>query len=298
MNRRLHVGSILSAEQNQVKKPYVTCLTDSTKTCIGLINILLTKEYVWGNQTLFQHQFNRRYTDKHQCIDYTITQRGCFCGTQTCFNIGLIDVSPEQASVQWRRPVHSVRTSMATIWMQRDRLNRRNFKTTHRFFQWSRFFCSGFATAMWPSPLYIRPPPSSFMMPLTHWIPEATLEKRREEKRVLWAKRWRSRAWLCSKLEESNIWKCSKCACVAEPPKLSRLKCAGHHHKGNISLNALQTEQFLVCRVTFRYNHRFSDRTSIPRTKASSEILQPQFYNTGIVKITNQFKQLLQNQLK
>ena len=32
---------------------------------------------------------------------------------------------------------------------------------------------------------------------------------------------------------------------VAEPPKLSRLKCANHHHKGNISLNALQTEQFL-----------------------------------------------------
>ena len=31
---------------------------------------------------------------------------------------------------------------------------------------------------------------------------------------------------------------------VAEPPKLSRLKCVNHHHKGNISLNALQTEQF------------------------------------------------------
>ena len=29
---------------------------------------------------------------------------------------------------------------------------------------------------------------------------------------------------------------------VAEPPKLSRLKCAGHHYKGNISSNALQTE--------------------------------------------------------
>ena len=63
---------------------------------------------------------------------------------------------------------------------------------------------------------------------------------------------------------------------VAEPPKLSRLKCAGHHHKGDISSNALQTEQFLVCRVTSRYNHRISDRTSIPRTKASPEILQPQ----------------------
>src|SRR6185437_7998060 len=53
-------------------------------------------------------------------------------------------------------------------------------------------------------------------------------------------------------------------------------KCAGHHHKGNTGSNALQMEQFLVYRVTSRYNHRFSDRISIPRTKASPEILQPQ----------------------
>src|SRR6185503_6897688 len=37
---------------------------------------------------------------------------------------------------------------------------------------------------------------------------------------------------------------------VAEPPELSQLKCIGHHHKGNTGSNALQTEQFLVCRVT------------------------------------------------
>ena len=37
---------------------------------------------------------------------------------------------------------------------------------------------------------------------------------------------------------------------VAEPPELSRLKCAGHHHKGKTDSNTLQTEQFLVCRVT------------------------------------------------
>src|SRR6185437_13193380 len=80
---------------------------------------------------------------------------------------------------------------------------------------------------------------------------------------------------------------------VAEPPELSRLKCAGHHHKGNTSSNALQTEQFLVCRVTSRYNHRFSDRTSIPRTKASPEILQPQVYNIGKVVITTCFKVLI-----
>ena len=65
---------------------------------------------------------------------------------------------------------------------------------------------------------------------------------------------------------------------MAEPPELFRLKYAGHHHKSNTGSNTLQTEQFLVCRVTSRYNHRFSDRTSIPRTKASPEILQPQFF--------------------
>ena len=95
----------------------------------------------------------------------------------------------------------------------------------------------------------------------------------------------------------SRIFDASCSTGVAEPPELSRLKCAGHHHKDNTGSNALQTEQFLVCRVTSRYNHRFSDRTSIPRTKASPEILQPQFYNTSKVVITNQFKPLLQNQL-
>ena len=74
----------------------------------------------------------------------------------------------------------------------------------------------------------------------------------------------------------SRIFDASCSTGVAEPHELSRLKCAGHHHKGNTSSNALQMEQFLVCRETSRYNHRILDRTSIPRTKASPEILQPQ----------------------
>ena len=85
---------------------------------------------------------------------------------------------------------------------------------------------------------------------------------------------------------------------VAEPPELSRLKCAGHHHKGNIDSNTHETEQFLVCRVTSRYNHRYSDRTSIPRTKASPEILQPYiFYNTGIVFISRSLKHYYRSKL-
>jgi len=70
-------------------------------------------------------------------------------------------------------------------------------------------FLQWVATAMWPSPLYIKPLPGSFMMPLTHWIPQATQEKRRE---CFWATRWRSRARNCSKLEEIIFCKCSKCA--------------------------------------------------------------------------------------
>src|SRR6185437_7415580 len=83
---------------------------------------------------------------------------------------------------------------------------------------------------------------------------------------------------------------------VAEPPELSQLKCAGHHHKGNTDSNALQTEQFLVYRVTSRYNHRISDRTSIPRTKASPEISQPYILQHMHSSYYNKFKVLLQIQ--
>ena len=88
-----------------------------------------------------------------------------------------------------------------------------------------------------------------------------------------------------------------KARAVAEPPELSRLKCAGHHHKGNTDSNALQTEQFLVCRVTSPYNHRISNRTSIPRTKASPEVLQPYILQHRHSSYYNKFKVLLQVQL-
>ena len=83
---------------------------------------------------------------------------------------------------------------------------------------------------------------------------------------------------------------------VAEPPELFQLKCIGHHHKGNTDSNALQTEQFLVCWVTSRYNHRISDRTSIPRMKASLEILQLYILQHGHSSYYNMFKVLLQVQ--
>ena len=79
---------------------------------------------------------------------------------------------------------------------------------------------------------------------------------------------------------------------MAEPPILSRLKCAGHHHKGNTDTNALQMEQFLVCRVMSRYNHQISDRTSIPRTKSSPEISQPYILQHRHSIYYNKFKVL------
>ena len=101
-----------------------------------------------------------------------------------------------------------LKTPTATNWTQRDRLNRRLIFITRRFFRWSQFFCSGLPTAMWPSPLYIRAPPGSFKLPLTHWITEATLEKWRE-----CFEQWDEDLvhWLCSNLEESNRCMCSRC---------------------------------------------------------------------------------------
>ena len=59
-----------------------------------------------------------------------------------------------------------------------------------------------------------------------------------------------------------------------------------------INSNALQTEQFLVCRVTSRYNHRISDWTSIPRMKASPEISQPYILQHRHSIYYNKFKVL------
>jgi hypothetical protein len=52
----------------------------------------------------------------------------------------------------------------------------------------------------------------------------------------------------------------------------------------------------LVCRVTSRYNHQIPDRTSVPRTKASPEILQPQILQHRHNGYYNKFKALLQSQ--
>ena len=168
-------------------------------------------------------------------------QRACFGGPQLLFSTGWTDASESTTGAldvlcsrepvwvdQWTSsapvepmPLRSMHrcndasldtvseTPTATNWTQRDRLNRRLKFVTRRFFRWSRFFCSELPTAMWPSPLYIRAPPDSFEVPLTPWIPEATLEKKRK---CFEQKSEDLVHWLCFNLEEFNLCMYSKCA--------------------------------------------------------------------------------------
>ena len=184
--------SSLDASRNQVNKLYSTGWTDGQK-------------------------------DKHQCNERTLSESmfgwlwftfstGWSDASET--TIGALDVLCSRKPVwvdRWTSsapvepmPLQSMHrcndtsldtvseSPMATIWTQRDRLNRRLHFLTRRFFRWSRFFCSGLPTAMWPSPLYIRAPLGSFKQPfdaLNTWSHPW------EEERVHWAKEWWSRAW-------------------------------------------------------------------------------------------------------
>ena len=74
--------------------------------------------------------------------------------------------------------------------------------------------------------------------------------------------------------------------CVAEPPELFRLKCGGHHHKGNTDSNTIQTEQFLVCRVTDTTTGSRIEQV-YPARRRVQRYYNHIFYNTGIVVITS-----------
>ena len=112
----------------------------------------------WWTSTRLQHRLNRRLRINHRCIGCTMFQKTCLSWSVNLFSTGWTDAPTEHAPVQWRKPGYCVRTPTATNWTQRDRLNRCFHFLTRRFFRWSRFFCSGLPTAMWPFPLYIRAP--------------------------------------------------------------------------------------------------------------------------------------------
>ena len=162
-----------------------------------------------GLQLLFSTGWTDGSESKHRCIGCTLFQNACLSWLANLFSTGWTDAPTEHAPGQWRKRGYCVRTPTATSLTQRDRLNRRLKFVTRRFFRWSRFFCSGLPMAMWPSPLYIRAPHGSFQLPLTPWILEATLVKKRkcfEQTREDLA------ICLCFNLEESILCKCSKCA--------------------------------------------------------------------------------------
>ena len=77
---------------------------------------------------------------KHRCIRSPMFQRACLDWSVKLFSTGWTDAPTEHAPVHWSKPGHCVRTPTATIWTQRDRLNRRLKSDTHRFFRCSRFF--------------------------------------------------------------------------------------------------------------------------------------------------------------
>jgi hypothetical protein len=63
---------------------------------------------------------------------------------------------------------------------------------------------------------------------------------------------------------------------------LFRLKCADYHYIDDMISTHFKWNNPMVCRPTFRWNHRIPDRLSIPCTKVSLEIQSPSyFYNIG-----------------
>ena len=106
---------------------FCTGWTDTSETCTGVLDVLCSRELVWVDV--------RTSSAPVEPMPLRSMHR---------YNDASLDTVSEPP--------------MAIIWTQRDRLNWCLQFLTRRFFRWSRFFCSGLLTAMWPSPLYIRAP--------------------------------------------------------------------------------------------------------------------------------------------
>ena len=128
---------------------FSTGWTDGQKSkhrCNG--SSLFQRACFGGLQLLFSTGWTDASESKHRCIERPMFQRACLDWSVKLFSTGWTDAPTEHAPVHWSKPGHCVRTPTATIWTQRDRLNRRPKTDTHRFFRCSRFFCSGLPTAM------------------------------------------------------------------------------------------------------------------------------------------------------
>ena len=110
---------------------FSTGWSDASETTIGALDVLYSRELIWVDQWTSSAPVEPMpLRSMYRCNDASL------------------DIVSELPTI--------------TIWTQRDRLNRRPQLLIRRFFRWSRFFCSGLPTAMWPSPLYIRVPLAHF----------------------------------------------------------------------------------------------------------------------------------------
>ena len=158
--------------------------------------------------TCLQYRLNRRFRINHRCICCTMFQRACLSWPVNLFSTGWTDASTEHAPVQWRKPGYCVRTPNC-YYLDTERPVEPTPSISHLsvlpmvtvFLQWTS---NGYVTL---STLY-KGTPGSFELFLTHWIPNATLEKKRE---CFEQKSEDLVHWLCFNLEEFNLCKCSKC---------------------------------------------------------------------------------------
>ena len=124
------------------------------------------------------------------------------------FSTGWTDAPTEHAPVQWRKLGYCVKLNGYNLDTERpvestpQPCHPSVLPVVSIFLQWTS---NGYVTL---SPLY-KGTPGSFQLPLTPWIIEATLEKKRK---CFEQKREDLVHCLCFNLEEFILRKCSKCA--------------------------------------------------------------------------------------
>ena len=156
------------SRQESSQKLYSTGWTDGTKKSIGALDVLCSREHVLVDLNSSSAPVEPTLQNQSTgALDVLCSRELVWVGQWT----SSAPVEPMSLRSMHRCNDASLYTvsepPTAIIWTQRDRLNRCFQFLTCRFFRWSRFFCSGLPTAMWPSPLYIRAPHGSIQLPLT-----------------------------------------------------------------------------------------------------------------------------------
>jgi len=187
---------------------FSTGWTDASELTAGALDVLCSREHVWWTSTRLQHRLNRCFRINHRCIGCTMFQKACLSWSVNIFSTGWTDAPTDHAPVQWCKPGYCVRTPNG-YYLDTERPVEPMPSISHPsvlpmvtiFLQWTS---NGYVTL---STLY-KGTPTLFELPLTPWIPEATLEKKRK---CFEQKSEDLVHWLCFNLEEFNLCKCSKC---------------------------------------------------------------------------------------